>query len=66
MEFTKWQLELLYALVSEKEKETYELGNTKEGVEVNNRFFKAFPEGLGDEDNIKALSDKLEAALQSK
>ncbi|PFI79215.1 hypothetical protein [Bacillus cereus] len=66
MEFTKWQLELLSALVEEKVKETYALGNTKEGILLNDRFFKAFPEGLGDVDNLKALDEKLQEALQSK
>ncbi|MEW5207856.1 hypothetical protein [Bacillus cereus] len=66
MEFTKWQLELLSALVEEKVKETYALGNTKEGILLNDRFFKAFPEGLGDVDNLKALDEKLQEALKSK
>jgi hypothetical protein len=66
MEFTKWQLEVLSELVSEKSKEAYKPGNTTGNVTINGRSYQAFPESAGDENNLKALDDKLEAALQSK
>ncbi|PFA84502.1 MULTISPECIES: hypothetical protein [Bacillus] len=64
MKFTKCRLELLSALIEEKAKETYALGNTSEGIVLNNRFFKSFPEGLGDVDNLKTLDKKLQEALK--
>lgn len=64
MEFTKWQLELLSALVGEKVKDSYKVSKTLEGVIVGERFFKAFPEMPGDENNLKALDEKLQKALQ--
>lgn len=64
MEFTKWQLELLSILVQEKVQVAYELGNRLEYVEIGNKLYKSFPDGIGDEDNLKALKDKLDKALQ--